>query len=85
LFICRLREVAEKISHHGFVNAPGFRAIRNLVITQCVVGPTYIALLLEVRSYVVTLTHNICKHIFFPRIFLLYNFNKSGFEAKEIF
>lgn len=53
-FIFRLREVAEKISHHGFVNAPGFRAIRNLVITQCVVGPTYIALLLEVYNYFVT-------------------------------
>ncbi|XP_052085872.1 E3 ubiquitin-protein ligase UBR5-like isoform X2 [Mytilus californianus] len=43
----RLREVAEKVSHHGFVSAPAFRAIRNLVVTQCVVGPTYIALLLE--------------------------------------
>ncbi|CAG2258134.1 EDD1 [Mytilus edulis] len=43
----RLREVAEKVSHHGFVSSPAFRAIRNLTVTQCVVGPTYIALLLE--------------------------------------
>lgn len=43
----RLREVAEKISHHGFYSPVAFRAIRNLVVTQCVVGPNYIALLLE--------------------------------------
>ncbi|XP_076083690.1 E3 ubiquitin-protein ligase UBR5-like [Mytilus galloprovincialis] len=49
----RLREVAEKVSHHGFVSSPAFRAIRNLTVTQCVVGPTYIALLLEAKELAV--------------------------------
>ncbi|XP_033727140.1 E3 ubiquitin-protein ligase UBR5-like isoform X1 [Pecten maximus] len=43
----RLREVAEKISHHGFSSPLAFSAIRNLTVVQCVVGPNYIALLLE--------------------------------------
>ncbi|GAB1606363.1 E3 ubiquitin-protein ligase UBR5-like [Argonauta hians] len=43
----RLKEVAEKISRYGFTSPPALSTLRNLVITQCVLGPNYVALLLE--------------------------------------
>ncbi|XP_036356729.1 E3 ubiquitin-protein ligase UBR5 isoform X2 [Octopus sinensis] len=43
----RLKEVAEKISRYGFTSPPALSSLRNLVITQCVLGPNYVALLLE--------------------------------------
>ncbi|KAJ8321996.1 hypothetical protein KUTeg_000467 [Tegillarca granosa] len=43
----RLREIAERISHHGFTSPSAFSAIRNVSVTQCVVGPGFIAMLLE--------------------------------------
>ncbi|KAL3890879.1 hypothetical protein ACJMK2_003152 [Sinanodonta woodiana] len=43
----RLREVADKLSRHGFNSPAAFAALRNVVVNQCVVGPNYIALLLE--------------------------------------
>lgn len=43
----RLKEVAEKISRHGFTCPPALSALRNLVIVQCALGPNYVALLLE--------------------------------------
>ncbi|XP_046357083.2 E3 ubiquitin-protein ligase UBR5-like isoform X2 [Haliotis rufescens] len=43
----RLGEVAAKLSHHGFTSPTCLSALKNLVISQCVIGPNYIALLLE--------------------------------------
>ncbi|XP_055998190.1 E3 ubiquitin-protein ligase UBR5-like isoform X2 [Ostrea edulis] len=43
----RIREVAEKISHHGFNSPPAFSALTNVTVTQCAVGPNCLAFLLE--------------------------------------
>ncbi|XP_052763231.1 E3 ubiquitin-protein ligase UBR5-like isoform X2 [Mya arenaria] len=43
----RLREVAEKISRHGYSAPQALGCLRNLTVTQCVVGPQCIAFLLE--------------------------------------
>lgn len=43
----RIREVAERISHHGFNSPPAFSALTNVTVTQCAVGPNYMAFLLE--------------------------------------
>jgi hypothetical protein len=48
LQFCRIREVAEKISHHGFNSPPAFSALTNVTVTQCAVGPNCLAFLLEV-------------------------------------
>lgn len=43
----RLREVSERLSRHGFSAPPALASLRNVNITQCVLGPTHLALLLE--------------------------------------
>ncbi|KAL4218424.1 E3 ubiquitin-protein ligase ubr5 [Mactra antiquata] len=43
----RLREVAEKISRHGYTAPSALSSLRNVTVTQCVIGPQYIAFLLE--------------------------------------
>ncbi|XP_060590431.1 E3 ubiquitin-protein ligase UBR5-like [Ruditapes philippinarum] len=43
----RLRDVAEKISRHGYTAAAALSSLRNISVTQCVIGPHYIAFLLE--------------------------------------
>ena len=46
-FSCRLREVSEKISRHGYTSPPAFQQLRNVGIQQVVLGPNHVALLLE--------------------------------------
>lgn len=48
----RLREVAEKISRHGYTAPQALSSLRNLSVVQCVVGPQYVAFLLEVGTTV---------------------------------
>ena len=45
----RLKEVADKIKRHGHVSQPALQNLRNVFVTQLVVGPNHIALLLEVK------------------------------------
>ncbi|XP_064596947.1 E3 ubiquitin-protein ligase UBR5-like isoform X2 [Liolophura sinensis] len=42
-----LREVADKLNRHGFTSPPAFSSLRNVFVSQCVVGPGHVALLLE--------------------------------------
>ncbi len=44
---CRLKEVADKIKKHGHVSAPALQQLRNTIVTQLVLGPNHVALLLE--------------------------------------
>ncbi|KAK6168099.1 hypothetical protein SNE40_021993 [Patella caerulea] len=43
----RFREVADKFSRHGFTSSSTLSMLKNVEIVQCVVGPNFIALLLE--------------------------------------
>ncbi|KAK3087035.1 hypothetical protein FSP39_000732 [Pinctada imbricata] len=45
--LVRLREVAERISHHGFTSPSAFSTLTNTTVIQCVIGPNFIAFLLE--------------------------------------
>ena len=46
----RLKEVADKIKRHGHVSQTALQNLRNTIVTQLIVGPNHIALLLEVRD-----------------------------------
>ena len=53
--LIRLREVAEKISRNGYVASQALSSLRNCSVVQCVIGPQYIALLLEVSPNSITM------------------------------
>ena len=48
LSTCRLKDVAERISRHGYNSPPALNALRNATVTQVAIGANHIAFLLEV-------------------------------------
>ncbi len=46
--LSRLKEVADKISRHGYTSPAALQQLRNIIVEQVVIGPNHIALLLEV-------------------------------------
>ena len=57
----RLKEVADKIGKHGYNSPPALQAIKNIPIHQVAVGPSHIALLLQVCTAVID--HVLCTNI----------------------
>ena len=43
-----LKEVSERISHHGFTGPSALQQLKNVAIKQVVLGPNHVALLLDV-------------------------------------